>query len=128
MAVGSCPAWWPTMPMDHPPPLPPARIMREKRTVAAMIGIYCRAHHGTNTLLCGKCDRLLDYAFCRLDRCPFGAKKTPCAQCPVHCYGPTMRSRIQEVMRYAGPRMLVRHPILALLHKWDIVVGLRRRG
>jgi hypothetical protein len=30
-----------------------------------------------------------------------------------------MRARIKEVMRYAGPRMLYRHPILALWHQWD---------
>jgi hypothetical protein len=27
-----------------------------------------------------------------------------------------MRRRIKDVMRYAGPRMLYRHPILAMLH------------
>jgi hypothetical protein len=27
-----------------------------------------------------------------------------------------MRARIQTVMRYAGPRMLWRHPVLALRH------------
>ena len=105
--------------MSSPPPLPPARIMREKRTVAAMIDIYCRAHHDTEATPCDKCERLLDYAYCRLDRCPFGDEKTPCARCQAHCYGPTMRARIKEVMRFAGPRMLLRHPIWALLHQWD---------
>jgi hypothetical protein len=105
--------------MNGPPPLPSARIVREKRTVAAMVGIYCRAHHGTRATLCSKCDRLLDYALCRLDRCPFGVQKTPCSRCPVHCYGPTMRTTIKEVMRYAGPRMLLRHPWLAVRHQWD---------
>ncbi len=107
--------------MDDAPRLPHARIVREKRTVAAMIEIYCRAHHGANATLCGECDELLTYALCRLDRCPFGAKKTPCARCPVHCYNATMRKRIKEIMRYAGPRMLCRHPLLAVLHQWDNV-------
>lgn len=84
-----------------------------------MIDIYCRAHHAAGATPCDECGRLLEYAFCRLDRCPFGADKTPCARCPVHCYSPAMRERIKEVMRYAGPRMLYRHPILALLHQWD---------
>jgi len=30
-----------------------------------------------------------------------------------------MRERIRAVMRYAGPRMLWRHPLLALLHLAD---------
>lgn len=99
-------------------------IVREKKTIAMMIDIYCRAKHG-GTKMCGPCSRLLEYAYCRLDRCPFGAKKTPCAQCPVHCYSPTMRTRIKEVMRFSGPRMTYRHPILVLLHHWD---RLRNRG
>jgi hypothetical protein len=30
-----------------------------------------------------------------------------------------MRERAREVMRYAGPRMLRRHPWLALMHLFD---------
>jgi hypothetical protein len=105
--------------MDHARSQPPARIIREKRTVAAMIDIYCHAHHGTSGTLCSECSLLLDYALCRLDRCPHGAAKTPCAICPTHCFQSLMRARIKVVMRYAGPRMLLRHPILALLHQWD---------
>ena len=125
-------------------------VGREKRTIRAMVGLYCRKHHG-GTLnkgdrhltpgvsrgfvvdgsepvpfiqravsgLCGECAELLDYAWARLDRCPFGVEKTSSAKCPVHCYRPAMRARIHEVMRYAGPRMLLRHPILALRHQWD---------
>lgn len=95
------------------------RIAREKRTVAVMVSMYCQTHHDTSPALCGPCARLVEYAFCRLDQCPFGVKKTPCGQCPVHCYGPTMRTRIKDVMKYAGPRMIFRHPILALVHQWD---------
>ena len=40
-------------------------------------------------------------------------------KCPVHCYEAAMRERVRQVMRYAGPRMLLRHPILALLHLRD---------
>ena len=97
----------------------PQRLSREKQTISSMVALYCRGHHGPQEGLCADCAALVNYAFCRLDRCPFGEKKTPCARCQVHCYGPTMRMHIKEVMRYAGPRMLYRHPILALLHQWD---------
>jgi hypothetical protein len=30
-----------------------------------------------------------------------------------------MRERIRIVMRYSGPRMLYRHPILSIRHKMD---------
>ena len=105
----------------------PPRIAREKRTLRAMIRIYCRAHHGTAAELCADCRELLDYASGRLDRCFYGAEKPTCADCPVHCYRPAMRAKAQAVMRYAGPRMLTRHPLLALLHWLDGRRG-RRSG
>jgi len=30
-----------------------------------------------------------------------------------------MRDRVRQVMRYAGPRMMLHHPILAILHRLD---------
>lgn len=95
------------------------RLEREKRTIRVMIGMYCRAHHAPANPLCPECADLLDYAVARTDRCRFGADKPTCANCPVHCYKPAMRERIRTVMRYAGPQMLLRHPVLALLHLWD---------
>jgi hypothetical protein len=84
-----------------------------------MLGIYCQDHHGTHGALCGDCERLRDYAHGRLDICPFQEEKPACNRCEVHCYSQTMRERVREVMRYAGPRMPLRHPWLALLHSLD---------
>ena len=95
------------------------RIEREKKTVAAMIRIYCRDQHGGRKALCESCRALLQYAWQRLDKCPFGEGKSTCARCTVHCYQPRMREEIRRVMRYAGPRMLYTHPILAIRHLWD---------
>ena len=93
------------------------RMTREARTLEAMIRIYCHGQHGTRgDALCAECTDLQAYAGLRLDKCPFQEEKTTCAKCPVHCYKPAMRERVRQVMRYAGPRMLLRHPILALLH------------
>jgi hypothetical protein len=97
---------------DHP------RLAREKKTIAAMLRIYCGRHHD-DAQVCNQCGELLQYALARLDRCPFGAEKSTCARCPVHCYKPAMRERIRQVMRYAGPRILLRHPILAIRHWLD---------
>lgn len=73
-----------------------------------MIRLYCRRKEG-NKELCPQCLELLEYARTRLSRCPFGENKTTCRLCPVHCYKPEMKKRMQEVMRYAGPRMLLYH-------------------
>lgn len=101
------------------------RVTREKKTVKAMLRIYCQGHHGTRGALCDECDQLLAYALERLDRCPFQEGKTTCAKCAVHCYQPKTREQIRTVMRYAGPRMLWRHPVLALLH---LVDGLQKES
>jgi hypothetical protein len=103
------------------------RLAREKKTIASMIALYCRGHHGPREGLCDDCAALENYAFCRLDRCPFGPQKPTCAKCPIHCYKPQMRTRVHEVMRYAGPRMLVRHPVLSVLHQLDALRGRPQR-
>lgn len=104
------------------------RLVREQRTLRAMIAIYCRGHHGEKAGSCDDCSELLQYGLARLERCPFGAGKPTCARCPIHCYKPAMRQRIKAVMRFAGPRMLWRHPILALLHQWDAVRSRLKSG
>ena len=92
------------------------RVAREKDTVSKMITLYCHARHGSYGALCTDCAALRDYALDRIDRCMFQPDKPACGRCPVHCYQPEMRARIREVMRYAGPRMLFRHPIAAAHH------------
>src|SRR5690606_2293977 len=95
----------------------PGRLGREWRTVDAMIAITCRdLHGGGRRRLCPECAALRQYAHLRLTKCPFGAEKPTCANCKVHCYKAEMRERMKVVMRHAGPRMLLRHPVLALLH------------
>lgn len=88
----------------------------EKRVVGKMIAIYCRGRHGSTGQLCEECGSLLRYAEQRLERCPFGEQKPTCGSCPVHCYKSDMRQQIREVMRFAGPRMLLWHPIDTLRH------------
>ena len=95
------------------------RLQRERKTIEAMIVCYCHGVHGTRSGLCGECQDLLDYATQRLERCPFQESKPTCAQCPIHCYQPQRREQVKAMMRYAGPRMIWRHPVLALRHWLD---------
>lgn len=89
---------------------------REKKVVQEMIHIYCRSVHKHRGGLCPECQTLLDYAHHRSDVCPFMENKTFCSQCKVHCYSPQNREQIRRVMRFSGPRMLLHHPVLAVLH------------
>jgi len=96
------------------------RLKREARTAELMIRMYCRNRHGTlPPRLCADCTTLWRETQARLSTCPFQEEKPTCGRCPVHCFRPKMRESIKAVMRYAGPRMLFSHPILALWHILD---------
>jgi Nitrous oxide-stimulated promoter len=94
------------------------RRARELKTIDVMVRMYCRRHHG-DPLLCADCFALFDYAQRRLERCVFGDAKPTCAKCVVHCYTVEMREKVRNVMRWAGLRMLLRHPILGIAHLLD---------
>jgi len=89
-----------------------------------MVRIYCDDHahsHDAGATLCAGCQAFLDYAERRLEKCPYGPAKPTCAKCPIHCYKLQPREFARELMRYSGPRMLLRHPWLSLTHLADKV-------
>jgi len=95
------------------------RLRREAKTIKVMIDIYCADRGHAKNVPCESCAELRDYALLRVENCAFGSRKPVCAKCPTHCYKSGMRDRIREVMRHAGPRMIVRHPALAIMHLFD---------
>ena len=101
------------------------RKTRERKTIEFMVKIYCHGKHSPMANLCSECDNLMQYAKERIDNCILKEKKTTCAKCAVHCYKPAFRKKMKKVMRYAGPRMIYKHPILTILHILD---GLKTKG
>jgi predicted amidophosphoribosyltransferase len=83
-----------------------------------MVRLYCRDFHNSQDV-CADCSALLAYARKRLEVCPFQALKPTCSKCHIHCYKPDMREKVTTVMRYAGPRMIRHHPLMALQHVLD---------
>ena len=94
------------------------RRARELETLGSMIRMYCDHHHRGGRL-CVECTELAKHACRRLERCVFGDVKPTCSNCVVHCYRADMRERVRDVMRWAGPRLLLRHPVLAIRHMID---------
>lgn len=101
------------------------RREREKRTLSQMIAIHCAGSHDVATrterahcgeAVCPECARLDAYAVARTERCRNMDVKTSCEECGNHCYRPDMREAVRAVMRYAGPRMLTKHPVAAIRH------------
>lgn len=95
------------------------RLARELKTITSMLRIACHDRHGTEEGLCAECAALADYAAKRLALCPYGTDKPTCVNCRIHCYGRRQREQVRDVMRYAGPRMMLRHPVLAIMHVVD---------
>lgn len=103
------------------------RLDRERRTIGAMVRRYCGDHHQParekgspeSEAVCPECADFQAYARLRLEKCPYGETKPTCANCPIHCYQPHRREQVRRIMAYSGPRMILRHPILALRHIFD---------
>lgn len=91
-------------------------IQNENKTIFYMIEDYCEQHHQSKEELCAECKELLDYAYMRISKCPHGENKPNCADCKIHCYKPELRQKIVSVMRFSGPRMMYKHPVLAAKH------------
>lgn len=82
-----------------------------------MIQLYCRKKHGVGKgELCSECDAVNQYAQRRLEKCPFGDDKGACKDCSIHCYKPEMREKVQEMMRFSGPRLILYHPLDVFIH------------
>lgn len=94
------------------------RIHREIKTIEKMIKIYEKAHPAPIDSP-DDYQKLFAYAINRLEKCRYGEEKPACKQCPIHCYQPKMREKMKLIMRCAGPKMLIHHPILAIRHLID---------
>lgn len=95
------------------------RIAREQETIRCMIHLYQSTAPAAADIDAAHFQQLYQYACARLARCPFGENKPACKRCPIHCYQPAKRDEMKAIMRWAGPRMLWRHPLLALRHQLD---------
>lgn len=80
----------------------PAQLERELKLLRRFTEVYCRRHHGSaRAELCGDCAGLLEYARGRLEACPYDPKPK-CKHCPTHCFKPSRRQQVREIMRYSG--------------------------
>lgn len=111
------------------------QVVHDARLLGDFAVIYCRGVHDTaqrNELsseatrlgvygrkvpvVCEECADLLRYAEDRRARCPKDPKPF-CSHCDTHCYRSAMREQMREVMKYSGPRSIVRgHAIDSVKH------------
>ncbi|MEH7049787.1 MULTISPECIES: nitrous oxide-stimulated promoter family protein [Bacillus] len=94
------------------------RIEREEKTISIMIDMYCKNEHEQDTI-CEECQKLKEYAYFRLSKCPFQEKKPACQNCKIHCYKPDMKDFVKDVMKKSGPKMILKYPYFAVMHVVD---------
>ena len=109
-------------------------LYRDLKTLALFIDLYCRCKHqgaerrlvalkthdvrliaGESIVLCPECTKLLAHAFVKRTHCPMHPKPM-CKHCPNHCYHPTYRAQIREVMKVAGRKMVFSGRLDYLFH------------
>lgn len=109
-------------------------LLRDLRTLATFIRIYCDSHHsqqprqeatlrthdvraiaGRPVVLCHDCARLLQHAFVKRSMCPMDPKPA-CKHCPRHCYHPAYRQKIRAVMKYSGRKLVLSGRLDYLFH------------
>lgn len=98
-------------------------VEREIRNFAYMVAVFCRSRHSSE-VPCESCAALLAAVSIKLRMCPFGEGKSACGRCRRNCFGGDLHSRTQQVMRVAGPRMLLRHPLQTLEHLAQMIRNL----
>jgi len=104
------------------------RRKREQVTVEKMINIYCKETHKHQNERCEDCEKLYKYSSRKIEECILGENKSICARCKIHCYKTDMREAIKKVMRYSGPKMMIKHPLLTVYHIIDSRRNLRVPG
>lgn len=88
------------------------RARRPVQTAAAALGVYGRRA----PVACAECEAHLAYGEKRRALCPKDPKPF-CAHCDTHCYRPDEREWQRQMMRYSGPRSVLRgHALDAIRH------------
>ena len=109
-------------------------LYQDLKALALFINLYCSYKHaeaerkpvdlkghdvhtiaGKTIVLCPECTKLLAHAFVKRSHCPMHPKPM-CKHCPSHCYHPTYRAQIREVMKFSGRKMLLSGRLDYLLH------------
>ncbi|MBQ6586205.1 MAG: nitrous oxide-stimulated promoter family protein [Coriobacteriales bacterium] len=105
------------------------RKNKDLKTFEAMARIYCRAHHERTQQddagLCPDCRASVEATLARTQACPFGHTGN-CQDCSIHCQRGEARERIRAIMRYAAPRMALRHPLMTGEYLRKKIAGRKR--
>ena len=90
---------------------------KDLRTLRAIGCMYCKAHHASSVKgphgLCEECTATVAFTHERTKNCPYGHAHN-CQDCTTKCNRGQQQQRVKAMMRYAAPRMLLRHPLMTM--------------
>ncbi len=88
---------------------------KDRATMEAIGCIYCRGNHDSAIRgadgMCPECRNAIEATLERAAACPYGHESN-CEDCRTHCQRGEAQQEIKRIMRYAAPRMVVRHPLM----------------
>ena len=110
------------------------RLQRDQKTLIRFVQTYCEDLHaeaptgrvdlktidvaalnGRPVMLCPGCAKLLAHALVKRSVCPMDPKPA-CKHCPKHCYHPTYRQQVRQVMKHSGRKLVMRGHLNYLVH------------
>ena len=90
---------------------------KDRRILEAIGRIYCKGNHAGRAKdaagMCPECRGVIEQTLARAEACPHGHEGN-CQDCATPCQRGEAQQRIKAIMRYAAPRMMFRHPLMAL--------------
>lgn len=83
-----------------------------------MIKIFCKSNHSDDNTyncnnLCNKCYDMQKYMHYRIDHCK---QNNFCAYCGTKCHPKDKSDYMKKIMRYSGPRIFKKYPIISIKH------------
>ena len=84
-----------------------------------MIKIFCKGNHpddnsNNSSNLCNMCHDMEKYIHNRIDYCK--QNNFFCAYCDNKCHPMDKSDYLKKIMRYSGPRILKKYPIMSIKH------------
>ena len=112
-----------------------SKKVKDITVLGEFISIFCRENHNLekketfvfkderlslafdrkDLLLCEGCRKLLNHGIGKLLLCPYNPKPM-CKKCETHCYAPSYRENIREVMKFSGMYLIKHGRIDLMLH------------
>lgn len=104
------------------------QMKRDVRLIGKFTELWCRGkrHPGAaphalewglgEFVLCPDCAAFIDYAAKKRVVCPLETQKPTCKRCKIHCYAPSQRAMVRDIMSWSGRRMIMRGRIDYLYH------------